>query len=70
MGLLTSLKMSKDQEERLTLIINWAVKIIVGIASFLLVAFFMEIKNDVRQMNEDISSIKERLARIEGSLTK
>ena len=62
--------MSKEQEEHVSLIINWSVKIIVGIASFLLVMFFLEIKNDIKQLSSDMNLIKERMARIEGTLNK
>lgn len=62
--------MSKAQEERISLFINWGVKIIVSIASFLLVLVFVEMRNDIRQSSSDISSIKERIAKIEGMINK
>lgn len=62
--------MSKDQEERVSLLINWAAKIGFVILCFLASTFFIEMRNDIRQLSMDISSIKERLSRIEGSLDK
>lgn len=62
--------MSKAQEERISLIMNWGAKIAFMALCFLSGMFFTEMRNDIRQLNIDVSSIKERIARIEGSLTK
>lgn len=60
--------MSKAQEERISLIINWGAKLGFVALCFLSGVFFSEMRSDIRQLGADISTIKERLAKIEGSL--
>lgn len=62
--------MSKAQEERVTLFINWGAKIVLMVACFLMSTIFIEIRNDIRQLNTDVSAIKERIAKIEGMINK
>lgn len=73
--------MSQAQKEMTSLLFSWFMKGMAGIAAFLMVVLFTEIRNDIAQTKvdvleikeknaEDFSEVKERISKIEGKMTK
>lgn len=62
--------MSKAEEEKISLILGWSWKIMICVLSFVLSFIFVEMRNDTRQLTSDVSSIKERIAKIEGMMNR
>lgn len=57
--------MSQTQKETLEFLSKSFLRIAVGVCSFLITLLFIEMRSDIKVSGNDITTIKERLARIE-----
>lgn len=62
--------MSQDTRENLKQLTNTLFKIGLGVATYIMVTIFSDMRDNMRQLSTDVSTVKERISRIEGRLEK
>lgn len=60
--------MSIEQKRTLLDGLQWVIKTLLVILAWFAVTTFMQIRDDIHQLSNDIGSIKERLIRVETKL--
>jgi hypothetical protein len=62
--------MSAEQERVVSVIVNWAIKIIVALCSFIVATTFRDVKEEVKSIGNDVQAVKERLIRLDDKVDR
>ena len=62
--------MSQDTRENLKQLTNTLFKIGLGVAAYVMVTIFTDMRDSMKQLTNDVSNVKERISRMEGRLEK
>jgi hypothetical protein len=60
--------MSIEQKRTIIDGLQWAIKVLLVVLAWFATTTFMQIRDDIHQLSNDVTSIKERLIRVETKL--